>query len=411
MNEKTERVLRRKAMRLLVAGRKSGQILKQVGRSRAWLSKWRFRFAEEGTMGLQSQSRCPQTHPHGWNVEMRRLIVRTRKRLARAPAGLIGARAIRSDLKRLMPRRGLPSESTIQRVLRQEGVIRSLPACPRVYWPAPVDELDGSVDALDWTCRYLEGGQKVYAFHTLNLHTRQMHQTLARDKTLNTAYAHVLDAWKTGGIPRFLQCDNDAVFCGGYQGARLFGRFTRLCLWVGVELIFLPVAEPKRNGAVEQLNGLWGGPAFWERHRFQSFAHVCRLSPRFIDWYMHHYTPPSLKGTSPAHPLIREARPRLTAALARQIPDHLPITAGQVHFLRRVQPDGIVRILNEPWRVGTPLAGQYIWATLTTHRHTLDFWFRRNAQRDWCLLKQVPYAIDEPIHKGIPCFANLFTMS
>jgi hypothetical protein len=58
---------------------------------------------------------------------------------------------------------------------------------------------------------------------------------------------------------------------------------------VGVELIFLPFAEPQHNGHVEHLNGLWGGPAFWERHHLGCFSQVCRQSPHFVEWYMHHY--------------------------------------------------------------------------------------------------------------------------
>jgi hypothetical protein len=88
----------------------------------------------------------------------------------------------------------------------------------------------GSLDALDWTCRYLEGGVKVYAFHTLNLRTRALYQTLARTKELSIAQMHVLDAWQRQGIPRFLQLDNDAVFWGGYKVARMVGQFARLCL-------------------------------------------------------------------------------------------------------------------------------------------------------------------------------------
>jgi hypothetical protein len=136
------------------------------------------------------------------------LIVRTRKRLQKAPAGLIGARAIRHELKQLMPCRPLPSATTIYRVLHQAGLVASHSPSVVPYFPAPSEEVDGSLDALDWTCRYLEGGTKVYAFHTLNLRTRALHQTLARTKEWRSAQAHLLAAWEIRGIPRFLQLDN-----------------------------------------------------------------------------------------------------------------------------------------------------------------------------------------------------------
>ena len=411
MDEKAERRLRRKAVRWLCLGQKPGAVGKRIGRSRTWLSKWWARFREQGTAGLRSQSRRPHTQPQAWARAMGDLIVRTRKRLQKAPAGLIGARAIRHELRQLMPRRAVPSATTIYRRLHQTRPVAPQPQHATPYFPAPSEEGAGSLDALDWTCRYLEGGTKVYAFHTLNLRTRALHQTLARNKELGTAQAHVLAAWQNQGILRFLQLDNDAIFCGGYKVERVVGQFTRLCLYVGVELIFLPFGEPKHNFQVEQLNGLWSGPAFWQRHRFGCFGHVCRQSARFIEWYMHHYRPPALKGMTPAQRQRTEHRPRLTTTQRRLLPATLPITAGRVHFIRHVQTDGTVRILNELWRVPKALAGHYVWATLTTHRHTLDLWFRRDPNHDWRLLTHVQYHLAEPVHKRKPPFTNLFTMS
>lgn len=410
MDERTEYRLRRKAMRWLSLGKNPGEVVKRIGRSRTWLAKWRTRFGDEGIAGLHGQARRPHTQPRAWASAMRRLIVQTRKRLKTAPAGLIGARAIRHELRRLMPRRPLPAETTIYRVLRQAGEVAAPLAADTVYFPAPSEEVDGSLDAMDWTCRYLEGGTKVYAFHTLNLRTRALQQTLARNKELPTAQAHVLDAWQNQGIPRFLQLDNDAVFCGGYKVERVVGQFTRLCLYIGVELIFLPFAEPQHNGQVEQLNGLWSGPAFWERHHFGCFGHVCRQSARFVEWYMHHYRPPALNGRTPAQRQRAEHRLRLTATLRRALPPLLPITAGRVHFIRHVQPDGTIRLLNELWPMPKALAGHYVWATITTHRHTLKIWFRRDLNHDWRLITHAPYHLTEPVHKRQPPFTTVFTM-
>jgi putative transposase len=413
MDEKGEHGLRRKAMRLLGLGKKPGEVLKAVGRSRAWLSKWRTRYTDMGAVGLRSQSRRPCTQPGAWPGAMTQMIARARQRLSKAKAGLIGGRAIRNELKALMPRRRLPSEKTIYRKLHEAGLIVSPQKPADIYVPLPVEELDDSLDAMDWTCRFLEGGLKVYAFHTLNLRTYSLHQTLGLDKTLDTAHSHVQEAWKTRGIPHFLQLDNDAIFCGGYKVARVFGQFTRLCLCVGVELIFMPFKEPQHNFQIEQVNGLWGGPAFWQRHRFRCFGDVCRLSSNFTHWYMHTYTPPALEGLTPAQAQRSERRPRFTCDLRQHIPAILPITAGRVHFIRRVQADGTVSILNETWTVSKALANQFVWATITTHHRCLDIWFRRSRDHDhdWRLIKHAPYSLDEPVHRRLPPFANLFTMS
>lgn len=217
--------------------------------------------------------------------------------------------------------------------------------------------------------------------------------------------AHGLATWKTLGIPQFLQLDNDAAFCGGYKTPRLFGQFVRLCLYLGIELIFLPVAEPQCNGAVEEVNGLWAR-SFWDRRRFSSFGQVCRASPAFLLWYMTQYTPPVLAGLTPRQAQRREFRRRLTATQVAHLPDPLPITAGRIHFLRQVKPDGTIAVLNEQWPVSRRLVGQYVWATIITHCRQLEIWYQRSARHDWRFLKGYAYPIPETVARLKPAFAQ-----
>jgi hypothetical protein len=69
------------------------------------------------------------------------------------------------------------------------------------------------------------------------------------------------------------------------------------------------------------------------------------------------------------------------------LPNSLPITAGRIHFIRKVKPDGIISVLNETWKVSNRLTGKYVWATVITHGRRLEIWYQRSAQHDWRLLK------------------------
>jgi hypothetical protein len=80
----------------------------------------------------------------------------------------------------------------------------------------------------------------------------------------------------------------------------------------------------------------------------------------------------------------------------RALPEPLPITAGRIHFIRQVEPESTIRLLNETWRVGKRLAGQYVWATVTTHRHRLQIYHRRTATRPVQLVRQSAYPLSEP---------------
>jgi hypothetical protein len=135
----------------------------------------------------------------------------------------------------------------------------------------------------DWTARYLEGGQKVFAFHPLDAQTRGLTETVRPNKAVVSVIEQAVEVWQKSGWPDFLQLDNDSAFTGGEKPPRRVGTFVRLCLYVGVELIFIPPAEPKRNARVEALHGLWAA-SFWERNHLRSFAEVLRQGRKFTDW-------------------------------------------------------------------------------------------------------------------------------
>jgi len=399
MDEKQERSLRRKAIRLLVRGVSRREILRRIPRGYSWLHKWQRRFARFGWAGLKSQSRQPHRLATRYPARTRRLVVQARVRLHHRRVGLLGPQAIQDELRHAQLLRRVPAVSTIQRILHEQGLLTApRPPTPE-YFPRPTATAQYVLHAMDWTARYLAGGMKVFAFHTIDLHTRAMHQTISTDKTGATVRQHVLQVWQTLGLPDGLQMDNDAAFCGGYKAPRVFGDFVRLCLYLGLEPIFLPVHEPKRNGVVERLNGLWS-QAFWKRRRFRSVPHVERASPEFTAWYAQHSQPSTLNGRVPPPARWR----RLTAADLRALPAALPLTAGRLHFIRRVEPQGLIRVLNEPWQTDPRLAGQYVWATVVTHRHRLTIYHHRSERDPVRVVKVFRYEIHEPIVPLLPRF-------
>lgn len=405
MDDKLEFQLRRKAIRLWLQGKKQKTILQKIPRSRSWLNKWQQRFKMGDIRRLKSRSRRPIHMPTRYAPRIVRLVIQIRQRLIKHRIGVMGVRAIRRELKHLGLKHDLPAATTIKRILRQHGLVQVTADPTPTYFPKPLTTTTEVLHAMDWTCRYLTEGPKVYAFHSLNLRTRARFQTIALNKNGDTVIGHLLDTWKTLGIPGFLQLDNDAAFYGSYKVPRHFGRLVRLCLYLGIELIFLPVAEPECNGEIEQLNGLWGY-AFWERRLFESFASVQRASPSFVKWYMTQYAPPYLGEQTPTQAQRGEDRRRLTRQQIVDFPEHFPITAGRVHFIRRVAPDGTINVFNEPWRISKRLAGKYVWATLTTHCRRLECWYQRSAQHGWRLLKTFDYQLSETTARLNPEFAH-----
>jgi putative transposase len=390
MDEQHERKLRRKAIRLQLRQVKPCVIIKRLDRGRSWLKKWKQRFDQQGWAGLKSRSRAPQVAGRGYDESTRHAVIAARRRLERRKVGLIGAKAIQRELEASGWKRvEIPSRATIKRILHDEGITGNLPD-PLVYFPHPFSTANYRLQQMDWTEKVLEGGTKVYAFHSIDVVSKQMSQTLAHDKRVTTVRQHLLKTWAFLGIPDGMQLDNDAAFCGGYKVKRVFGACVRACLFVGVEPIFIPVREPKRNGIVERLNGLWS-QSFWNRNHFRSFAHVQRAQPRFELWYSQTY----LDATTSEPDPCRRLTPQDTLAFPDA--DTLPITHGRVHFLRQVAADGTISLLNETWHVSRRLAGKYVWATIITHEQRLRIYYTPSPHAHARLLKEFKYEIPEPV--------------
>src|SRR5690606_33069276 len=133
---------------------------------------------------------------------------------------------------------------------------------------------------------------------------------------------------------------------------------------------------------------------------------VCRTSPTFVHWYMTAYAPPFLGERTPQQAQRQESNHHLTTKQILQLPDPLPITAGRIHFIRQVQPDGTITLLNETWKVSRRLAGKYVWATITTHCRRLEIWYQRSAQHPWRLFKDWVYDLSETVARLRPEFAH-----
>jgi hypothetical protein len=396
MNEHHEYQLRRRAIRLTLQGRSRQAILARIGRSPAWLSKWLRRFDKLGWQGLRSISRAPLHRNARYSNRIRDLVVATRQRLRQRRVSLSGPQAIQDELRHAHLLRRVPSLATIKRILHDAHLIQCPKTPKRGYFPQPTPSSTYVLHAMDWTARYLSGGAKLFVFHTVDVQTRALAQTLHTDKSGTTVRAHALAAWQQLGLPDGLQLDNDAAFNGGYKVPRLFGAFVRLCLYLGIEPIFLPVGEPKRNSVVERLHGLWS-QTFWRTHRFDTLAAVRRAAPQFARFYTQRYHPPALQGATPGQAQLQVIRRRLTGAEVKMLPSKLPLTAGRVHFLRLVTAQGQITLLNENWTVGKRLAGQYVWATISTARRRLRIYHRQSAQVRPRLVREFRYVLHEQV--------------
>lgn len=403
MNEKNpeEIAYRRKAFKLFDQGKSVAQIRNLIPRSGSWVYKWKRRFAHQRWHALDSLPKAPHSSAHQYPQSTVDLVLRLRQQFARSSVGLIGARAIRQEVKRRHLLRVVPSVVTINRWLKQASLIptASLPG-EDPYYPQPHLPENCVLLSCDWISRYLEGGEKPYALHTIDAQTHALCQTISTDKTTEALSHHILQAFTELGLPDFLQIDNDGAFTNLGKNQRVFGRFLRLLLYLGVEPLFIPPGEPKRNSLVEGVNHLWAR-SFFDKAHFTSGAQLKRKSPKFLSWY-DSYAPPRLGGLSVEEAQRGVKRRKLKARERRSLPDHLTLTAGRIHFIRRVDERGEIRLLNESWKVSKRLGGEYVWATVDLTTQRLQLSYRKSDRARAKLIKQYDYGVAEPVKRLLP---------
>ena len=388
--------LRRRAVRLFLQGKRPCEILTLIPRSRQWLYKWLRRFEQGSWQALRSLPRRPQNSKNRYPNSARSLVLNLRRKFQRQSVGLTGARQLRRQIIRLRLLRSVPSETTIKRWLKEEGLTsRPVTSSTNPYYPQ-LHPKGFVLQIMDWAMRYLEGGEKAYVFHTIDAESCALSQTITDNKRTQSLIAHTLTAFQEIGLPDFLQIDNDSAFNGGNKTPRRIGQFVRFCLYFGIELIFIPPAEPKRNHLVDNINYLWAR-SFFERDHFASLKLLVERSPRFTQWYSEEYFPPRLEGLTVAEAKRKFKRRRLTRKEVKKVPESLPITAGRLHFIRRVRAEGEISLLGESFKVSKRFANKYIWATITTDKKRLDIYYKSSEPSPARLIKSYNYEIGEKV--------------
>jgi len=62
-------------------------------------------------------------------------------------------------------------------------------------------------------------------------------------------------------------------FIGDVKNPRRFSRFVRLCLYVGIKVVFIAPSSPWMNGSIENFNN-WFGSKFWDKDTFADLEDI-----------------------------------------------------------------------------------------------------------------------------------------
>ena len=359
---------RKLAIMQLKKGKTASEVALNLGRHENWVGKWRKRFEEEGWQGLRSRSRTPHKHGRKLAAEIRAAIIEARLEIEAVAAlgeGLkyIGGLAVRTRLKakKVEP---LPSVPTIERVLREAGLTKPKEKGRKeeIIYPHLQPTEPHRLCQVDIVPHFLTGGQRVACFNGLDVVSRYgTGQPFAQRRSQDAA-AFLIHLWQTVGIAHYTQVDNEGCFSGGMTHSHVLGTVVRLALEVGTEVVFSPVRHPESNGFVECFHQDYDRHV-WEDTYLANLDEVQQQSDRFFGLYRQRQDHSQLAEQSP-HDHHYRLKPHLLAADFVMDDHKLPLREGRIHFIRRVQADGTVRVLNVDWGVPNSDLSHGVWVTI-----------------------------------------------
>lgn len=365
----SEYALRKTAIHLLRSGKSPAQVAQELNRSVMWVYKWRKQFfSEHDWQALRDRPRTPHHQPRTLPAHVRPAIRQARSQLeaeAAEPGKLayIDAHAVRARLRKnqVTP---LPSITSIERELRVAQMTQ--PRQPqdrlKVVYPHLHPTQPLQLIQVDIVPHYLPGGPCVSCFNAIDVVSRYPAGQPFLSKHSEDAVAFLLYVWQEIGLPEFTQVDNEGCFSGGFTHPGVLGKVVRFALLVGTQLVFSPIRHPESNGTVERFHQDYSKNV-WEKLDLPDFQAVEACSPAFFEAYRHSEHHSALQGRCPAelHP-GQTSWPQVPSGFTP--PARLPLTVGQVHFIRRVSSASQVRVLNLDWTVPLAQPDQGVWVTL-----------------------------------------------
>ncbi len=377
--------LRVLAVQRFKAGESPESICTSLGKSRFWLYKWVKRFNEEDASWFEDRSRRPLVTSNRTASEIEGIVKMIRLNLYNQNL-FCGAQAILWEMEDLGVE-PLPSIRTINRILARNDLThrRTGRYEPKgTAYPSLPAMLPNQTHQADFVgpC-YLKGPIRFYSLNMVDTATVRC----GLQPLLSMAAQSVLDgfwaAWRRIGIPERVQIDNALSFFGSRRHPRGMGPLIRLCLHNGVEPWFIPMAEPWRNGMIENFNERYQ-QRFLGKVIMESVEELKNGSLAFEQRHNSRYRYSKLKGGTPLRSLSL-SKVKLRFPEEEQPPKH-PLAkpeVGKYHVVRLIRSDQKLDIIGERFLVPPETMLEYVVATIDVKEQKLKLFLDKTQVEEF----------------------------
>ena len=215
--------------------------------------------------------------------------------------------------------------------------------------------------------KHLTGGIRFYFLDIIDVENHFAGVYPIPDKRSISIAKGIIQFWTTYGVPDYLQMDNELSFRGSNRHPRSLGIVLRLALSQGVIPIFIPPAEPWRNGVIEKFNSTMG-KYFFSKQRFSSFEDLVRKSSDFSDFHNHNHRYTSQGGNTPCSITSISQEYKLAHI---DLNNPIPLVFGRVIFIRLIRSDRKLLVLGTSFIVKQQLVYTYVVAEIMIEKHAL----------------------------------------
>ena len=363
----SEEKLRLKAIHFHLQNQSVSPIARQLSRSRQWVYKWISRYETTGSTEdwYKGVSKAPKTHSVRTSAVVEKAVINVRKHLASRPYSQQGAVSIMYELRHT----GIqaPSISTINRILKRNNLtkkdkskVSKSKEYPNRYINVQQMDLVGP--------RYLKGGFKFYIFNIIDIGNHFAGVYPISNKSATSIVPCLIDFWQNYQLPDYLQMDNELSFRGSNRYPRALGLLLRVALTNNVTPVFIPNAEPWRNGVIEKFND--NVTKYFLKQKFNSLQEMQLKALDFTSFHNSNHRYSSQNNKTPLQ-MIEEEKYLTKLNQDYDLTVRPIVDSGELIFIRFIRSDLKLKILNSTFIVSEKLIYTYVEAVVMIEKHSL----------------------------------------
>lgn len=390
------------AIKRHVEGERSVEIYRSLGKSKPWFMKWWKRYRAGNKEWYKDLPKRPHIIRKKIDGRIETAVESIRKSLMDGTEdstkySFVGPESIQFRMEELGYKPSeIPSQSTIKRIIKRKKLrVNTKERYKRVrskgrytlLKPEFIDE----IHQIDFVGpRHIKGFGSINSIHLKDVVGRQVAGYQYIEKSMDNVMTFLLNYWKFYAIPQYLQVDNGMSFVGDYIRPRSFSRFVRLCLYMGIEVVFIAPAKPWMNGTIEEFNKGFDR-LFWKQETFTDLTDI-RIKSEFFYARQNKFNERKLREKD-----LKSISPKRMLRHDFEIDvNNIPLVAGKIHFIRIVGSKEDIVVFNEHFRIGEAYIGDFVWGTIDTSEQSLSISYN-DVEMVVRKIKKFEYEIGEPV--------------